>query len=105
MSVAQPVTLVGTGVLIGVFGVLIKYFGYVNLVAGYDPDSVTDEEGLANFVGTRVLLVALLTVAVGIAEHVSVAASDGTPWYWYLYGALVVMLGAWMIIGARRYEA
>lgn len=103
MSVAQPLSLIGTGLFIAGAGVLIKYFGYMNLIAGYDPDKVTDEDALADFVGTRVLLVAALTIAVGAAEYV--APSDGTPWYWYVYGALVVVLAGWMIIGARRYES
>ncbi|WP_229124325.1 DUF3784 domain-containing protein [Halapricum desulfuricans] len=73
-------------------GILIKYFGYTNLIAGYDPDAVTNEDALAAFVGNRVLAVALLTVAVGGVEYIS--TGDGTPWHWYAYGALVAVIAA-----------
>lgn len=101
MSAAGPVTLFGTGAVVALFGVLIKYFGYVNLVAGYDPEKVTDEDTLADFVGTRILAVAALTFAVAGAEYL---AGDGTPWHWYAYVVLVGALAAWMVVGARRYE-
>jgi len=102
MSVAEPLSLLGTGAFVALFGVLIKYFGYVNLIAGYDPERVTDEDALADFVGTRILAVAALTFAVAGADHV--ASGDGTPWHWYAYVVLVVALAAWMVVGARRYE-
>lgn len=103
MSVIESLSVIGAGVFIAVLGVLIKYFGYMHLIAGYDSAKVTDEQALADFVGTRVLLVALLTIAVGLAAYVS--PSNGTPWYWYVYGALVVILTGWLILGARRYES
>jgi len=103
MSLAQPLSVVTAGVFVAVLGVLIKYFGYVNLIAGYDPESVTDEDALAEFVGTRTLVIAGLTIAVGGLEYVR--PSEGTPWYWVLYVALVLVLAGWIIRGARRYEA
>jgi len=103
MSIAQPLSIIGAGLFIAVAGVLIKYFGYTNLIAGYDPEKVTDEEGLADFVGTRVLALAALTLAVGGVEYV--ATSDGTSWYWYAYVGLVVVIAVWMIRGAQRYQS
>ena len=102
MSGAASVSVFGTGAFIAAVGVLIRYFGYTTLIAGYDPETVTDEDGLAEFVGARLLLIAALTVGVGVADYYW--PSDGTPWYWYVYGALVAILAAWLILGARRYE-
>ncbi len=62
-------TLLATAGLVGALGVLIKYFGMVRLIAGYDPDRVTDEEGLADFIGTHALYVAGLVFLVAIVEY------------------------------------
>jgi len=101
MSAAQSLTIGATGAFVGLVGVLIRYFGYTNLIAGYDPDRVTDETGLAKFVGARVLAVAALTVAVGVAQY----RWPDARWYWYAYGVLVAGLAAWLVVGSRRYEA
>jgi len=103
MSVAQPLSVIGTGALIAIAGVLIKCFGYTNLIAGYDPNQVTDEEALADFVGTYTLVIAVLTIAVGVADYLT--ASNGTSWYWYVYTGFVIIIAGWMIKGARRYES
>lgn len=62
MSTGTVVSLlIATGFL-AVLGILIKYFGMANLIAGYDPEIVTDEEGLADFIGTNTLMLLGLQV-------------------------------------------
>ena len=81
---------------------LIKYFGMVRLIAGSDSDRVTDEEGLAEFVGTNALYVAALTFLVAVVEYADPAAGTGAVWLLFLVG--VLGLTARTIRGARRYE-
>lgn len=69
MSAETALALVLVAGFVGVLGILIKYFGMVNLIAGYDPEKVADKEGLANFVGTNTLYVAGISLAVAIAEY------------------------------------
>jgi hypothetical protein len=70
-------------------GYRIRFWGDVWLVAGYDPDRVTDEAGLARLVGTAVLGLAALTVAVGVADTF-VLASTGVLWTGYTLAVCVV---------------
>jgi hypothetical protein len=44
----HAVNTIVAGVFVGILGVLIKYVGVMELIAGYDPETVTDEEGLAD---------------------------------------------------------
>ncbi|WP_323675623.1 DUF3784 domain-containing protein [Halorubellus sp. PRR65] len=94
--------LLATGVFVGLLGVLIRFGGMVELVAGYDPERVEDDEGLARFVGSNVLYVAALTVVVGVVEYVDVV--DGVGWHWGAYLVGVFALAARTIRGARRFE-
>ncbi|WP_121741162.1 DUF3784 domain-containing protein [Natronorubrum halophilum] len=86
-------------------GILIKYFGVVQLVAGYDPDRVTDDEGLADFIGTNILYVATLLVLVGVVEYTEPFDGDGTEAVWIAFVVVLLGLTARMIVGSRRYEA
>jgi hypothetical protein len=99
----RAILAVAGGLFVGVLGLLIKYAGASELIAGYDPEQVTDEAGLADFVGTRTLVVAALTVGVGLLELWEPTA--GATWYWVVYVVAVFGIGAWMIRGSRRYEA
>jgi hypothetical protein len=98
----RAILAVAGGLFVGVLGLLIKYAGATQLIAGYDPERVTDEAGLADYVGTRTLLVAVLTVAVGLLEVWEPTADAN--WYWLGYVVAVFAVGAQMIRGARRFE-
>ena len=87
---------------VGALGVLIKYFGMVQLIAGYDSDRVTDEEGLSRFIGTNTLYVAAMLVLVAAVEYTEAFAAGELIWVGFLVG--VFGLTARMIVGARRYE-
>ncbi|MFC7174968.1 hypothetical protein ACFQL0_19635 [Haloplanus litoreus] len=41
----HALSAIGAGIFVGILGVLIKYVGVVDLIAGYDPEKVADEEG------------------------------------------------------------
>ena len=71
MVTASVISLIATAGFIGALGILIKHFGMVQLIAGYDPDRVTDVEGLAEFVGTNVLYVAALVLLVAVGHSSS----------------------------------
>lgn len=100
--VERAALLVAGGLLVGLLGVLIRYAGAMHLIAGYDPENVDDEEGLANFVGAHTLAVAALVVCVGLLELWEPTA-DAT-WYWIAFVLAVLAVAARMIRGARRYE-
>jgi hypothetical protein len=99
----QAVTAIGAGVFVGILGILIKYFGVMELIAGYDPETVTDEEGLADFIGTNTLYVAVLAIGVGILELRS--STGGGGWYWIVFVIAVVAIAVRMVRGARRFES
>lgn len=103
MRVTTAVSFLFTAVVTGVVGVLIREFEMVELVAGYDPERVTDDEGLARFVGTAVLFLAGLTALVGVLELVRPV--DGQPVVYTVYAVLTVLLVSYMVYGARRYTS
>lgn len=93
--------LVAAG-FVGTLGALIKYFGAVRLIAGYDPDRVTDEEGLADFIGANTLYVAALVFLVAAVEYTDSFGGSDAVWIAFVVG--IAVLAARMIVGARRYE-
>lgn len=64
----RALLVIAIELFVGILGILIRYAGMRHLIAGCDPDRVTDKEGLANFIGIYTLIVALLTVCVGLLE-------------------------------------
>ena len=61
-----PLIFFVTNAMLLVLGYLIKYQRKMSLIAGYDPERVTDERGLANWVGGGLLLIGGIGVAVGL---------------------------------------
>ncbi|AGB31111.1 hypothetical protein C488_01914 [Natrinema pellirubrum DSM 15624] len=102
MATDSAIVLLVTGGFVGALGFLIKYFGAVRLIAGYDPDRVADEEGLADFIGTNTLYVAALVFLVAGVEYTDSFGGSDVVWIGFVVG--VVGLAARMIVGARRYE-
>jgi hypothetical protein len=102
MSAAGAALVVGAGLFVAALGALIAYGGRVELVAGYDPDRVEDEAGLAAFVGTNALIVGALTVLVGVLDALD---GVGEAWYWAVYVLVVLGLAIRMVRGSRRYES
>jgi hypothetical protein len=101
MTTAEAVLTVATGAVVGVFGVLIRYYQMTGLIAGYDSEAVTDDEGLASFVGTYVLLTGVMTVAIGVAIFLELVGSSTTLWVAYSFA--VVLVTVRVVIGAQQY--
>jgi hypothetical protein len=38
----HALSAIGAGIFVGILGVLIKYVGVVDLIAGYDPEKVAE---------------------------------------------------------------
>lgn len=103
MSAVTAGVFLLVAVVIGTFGVLIREFEMVELIAGYDPEKVTDDEGLARFVGGYTLVIAGLAAVVAVLELVRPV--DGQPLAYSLYAAASVALAGYMIYGAQRYTS
>ncbi|MCD2200985.1 DUF3784 domain-containing protein [Halobacterium sp. KA-4] len=101
--VERAILVIGSGIFVGILGMLIKYAGMMHLIAGYEPAQVADEEGLANFIGVNTLYVAVLTVCVGVLEFWKPTADSA--WYWGLFGIAIVAIAVRMLRGARHYES
>jgi hypothetical protein len=99
VSSALPVVLLFSAAVTGLFGWTV-YRGDAALIAGYDPDQVTDEAGLTRFVGRGTLAIAALTAAFGVLtafvtpDLLTVA----------VYAGLVVLIATWLVVGVRRFE-
>ncbi|AEH37364.1 hypothetical protein [Halopiger xanaduensis] len=104
MGSETAIVLVASAGFVGLLGVLIKYFGRVELIAGYDPERVADETGLADFIGTNALYVAALLFLVAVAEYAEPFGGDGADLVWLAFTVGVLGLAVRMIRGARRYE-
>jgi len=101
MSTVTTGVFLLVAVVIGAFGILIREFEMVELIAGYDPEKVSDDEGLARFVGGYTLVVAGLTAVVAVLELVR----GGQPLTYGLYAAAAVALAGYMVYGAQRYTS
>jgi len=101
--VERAIIVISSGLFIGILGALIRYAGMMHLIAGYDPDKIADDEGLANFIGTQTLIVAALTVTVGGLELWEPTADSA--WYWVVFGIAIVNIAARMVRGARHYQS
>lgn len=80
---------------------MIRYYGMTELIAGYDPDVVTDDEGLASFVGTYILLSGLITVAVGVVLYLQLVESSAV--FWSAYSFVVVLVVLRVVVGAQQF--
>lgn len=101
MSTVTAASFLFTAVVTAAVGVLIRQFQLMGLIAGYDPDRVTDDEGLARFVGTYTLVIAGLSAVVGVVELAQ--PDDGQPVVYGLYTVALVAIVGYLMYGSRRY--
>jgi len=95
---AVALVLLG-GAVVCYLGYRIRYRGDVVLIAGYDSERVTDDEGLAALVGGVVVALGLVHVVFGLA----LLAVPPTLEFWLAYvAAMAVGLGVVQVRG-RRY--
>jgi len=100
MSTTMATAMAPVAGLFGLLGYLIREREMLHLIAGYDPSTVTDEEGLADFFGTYMYVLAVLTLGNVVADltfgHDSLR--------WTLYWAAFVVLFLRIVQGSRAYE-
>lgn len=101
MSTATGVVTVGTAVFLGVFGVLVRVYEMNELLAGYDPEAVTDDGGLARFTGRNILYIAVFTAATGVVVVAELFQNQTV--LWTVYTAGVLLLTAWTVYGTQQY--
>ena len=86
-----------------VLGYLVGKKQMVEILAGYDPAKVTDRKGLANWVGTNLILMGILAfVSAGLMAVVS--EGRGILFLVYALGA-VPLLCVRIVLGNRKYMA
>lgn len=91
--------LIGIGILVA--GYLIKFRGWTFLLAGYDPNAVTDEEALADLAGETILHIGLAVIAFGGA----VAAELTRPVVEGIFAVAILIAAGRLIYRARAYTA
>ncbi|MFT4890006.1 MAG: hypothetical protein ACI9YT_000918 [Halobacteriales archaeon] len=93
-------TMLPVGGLFGLLGYLIREREMLHLIAGYDPSKVSDKAGLADFFGTHMYVLALLTL--GTVGVDATFGQDGLLWggYWVAFAVVFVRL----LLGSRTYE-
>lgn len=86
---------------------LLLYLGYqikvqqrTWLIAGYAPERVRDERGLANWVGTGILLLASFGVGIGLLFAL---VPEYTLALVFLYAAVTLTGCLPLVVGCRRY--
>lgn len=86
--------------LFGLLGYLIRERELLHLIAGYDPSKVSDKAGLADFFGTHMYVLALLTLGTVGAE--AAFGDDALLWggYWVAFAVVFVRI----VVGSRAYE-
>jgi hypothetical protein len=89
------------GLMLFVFAYLIGVKKKVTLIAGYNPEKVKDEAGLARFAGVMTTIFGLVVILFPWIY----GPERTTPLRWLLYFAVpVVIFVVVMIIGTSRYE-
>jgi hypothetical protein len=100
MSVITAVTMLISAAVIAVFGALIRYYEMVELIAGYDSSTVTDDASLAEFVGRNLLYVAGLNATTAVVAYLQLFDSAVL---WIGYGVVVTGLAIWIAVESRQY--
>jgi len=88
---------ISTAFMIMLLGTVI-YRGNVGLIAGYDPDKVTDKEGLAKWAGSILIFMGVYILTLPIFVYFIQIPIVGL---WVL-GLLIIV--AILIIGCKKYE-
>lgn len=89
-----------SGMLIVALGTVIKYKSAIYLIAGFESENISDEEGLSDFIGSNAIFVGALTVTLGLIDYSNFEARH----YWYIFTVAVVIILLRMVIGSRKYR-
>lgn len=91
--------LVGVGVLF--LGYLIKFRGWTFLLAGYDPNTVTDEDALADLAGGTLLRISIVIIVFGGLTAAGLTAPILEP----IIAVVIIIAVLRLIYRSRRYTA
>ncbi|MFC4552455.1 MULTISPECIES: DUF3784 domain-containing protein [Halorussus] len=92
-----PTATFGLGVVMLVLGYLIRYRQMTELIAGINPEMVSDQERLAELVGGTLVLISVLTFAYGVVLAQGLAGDALST----AYEVVVVVLIVGMLVKAR----
>lgn len=95
----SAVTLWFVAGLLVVLGYFIRFQGRMQIIAGFDSETVEDDAALANLVGGLTLVVGALTAVLGGAVVLGVTTNT----VWGVYTAVVLVSTAGVALRARRY--
>jgi len=96
-SIISIIICIWTAFITMLLGILI-YRGNIGLIAGYDPDKVTDKEGLAKWVGSISIFMGVYVLTLPIFNFLIQTPIMGL---WVL-GLLIIV--AILVIGCKKYE-
>jgi hypothetical protein len=91
--------VVGVGILI--LGYLIKFRGWTFLLAGYDPDAITDEDAVADLAGGTIMRISIAVIVFGAIT----ATGTTTPVLETIFGVVILVAVARLIYRMRKYAA
>lgn len=100
-SLGVAVVLALSALSMGGLGYLIRYRKRYHLISGFDPERVSDPDGLAEVVGGGALLLAVLTAGTAVVELLQ--ETNGTLWLGYT--AMVVGVSGWLLWRTREFRA
>ena len=89
------------GIIIVLLAYLIGRHKMLEVLAGYEPDKISDKEGLAKWVGANLLLMGLAGIFSGIVALLFEQAARGAFWSFFVVIALIC---ARIVMGNRRYQ-
>lgn len=92
-----PTTTFALGAGMLVIGYLIRFHQMTGLIAGINPDMVSDEDRLANLVGGTLFLMSLLTFVYGVVTMLDLAGGNLNT----VYEVVIVGLLIGMLVKAR----
>jgi hypothetical protein len=90
------------GAFLIVLGLIVWVFKVVDIIAGYDPEKVTDKDGLARWVGRNLIIMGAVIIIIAIVGIIvpGIGLTVILPAY------LIIVLGICIatVIGTRKYE-
>lgn len=95
------ITVIVIGLLCIILGLVIRKKNMVEIIAGYDPNKVTDKKGLANWVGTNLMFIGVFSIIFGLITTLT-PGTGTTRVIIYVVGLFLLTIR--MAIGTNKYE-
>lgn len=87
------------GLILGVFGYMIRFQGRLDLINGYKKGSAKNEEAYAVWMGNSQLFCGLALISLGLAGF----TSGNTVFLKWLDPMIILVLVALLFVGEKRY--